>query len=99
MIAAGMENMSMSPFYLPKARYGYRMGGLNDAKADLIDGMVFDGLYEGFYGYHMGMTAENIAAKYGITREEQDKLGLMSHQRALAAIKDGTFKKEMTHIQ
>jgi acetyl-CoA C-acetyltransferase len=60
--------------------------------------MVYDGLWELYYGYHMGITAENIAAKYGITREEQDKLGVMSHQRAMAAIKDGTFKQEIVPV-
>jgi len=67
-------------------------------KGEVLDLMVYDGLWELFYGYHMGITAENIAAKYGITREEQDKLGLMSHQRATAAIKDGTFKQEIVPV-
>ena len=61
-------------------------------KGDLIDLMVHDGLWEIFYGYHMGNTAENIAEKYGITREEQDEVGLMSHQRARAGIQAGTFR-------
>ncbi len=60
--------------------------------------MVFDGLYEIFYGYHMGLTAENITKLYGIDRREQDELGLMSHQRARAAIKNGLFKEEITPV-
>src|SRR5208283_1919226 len=67
-------------------------------KGEVFDLMVYDGLWELYYGYHMGVTAENIAAKYGITREEQDKLGLMSHQRAMAASKDGTFKQEIVPV-
>jgi acetyl-CoA C-acetyltransferase len=98
-VAGGMENMSMAPFYLPKARYGYRMGGLTDAKADLIDGMVFDGLYELFNGYHMGMTAENIAAKYNISRLEQDTFSAESNMRAMAAIKGGKFKEEIVPVE
>jgi acetyl-CoA C-acetyltransferase len=97
-VAGGMENMSMAPFYLPKARYGYRMGGLTDAKADLIDGMVYDGLYELFYGYHMGITAENIAAKYKISRTEQDAFSAQSNARAIAATKNGNFKNEIAPV-
>ena len=66
--------------------------------ADLVDLMVFDGLFEIFYGYHMGITAENIAEKYGISREEQDELGAVSHQRARKAIADGTFKDEIVPV-
>jgi acetyl-CoA C-acetyltransferase len=67
-------------------------------KAEIHDYLIWDGLMEGFYGYHMGNTAENIAAKYGITREEQDKLALLSHQRAMAAIKGGLFKGEIVPV-
>ena len=67
--------------------------------AEMVDGMVHDGLWEIFYDYHMGLTSENIAEKYGITREEQDKFALMSNQRALAAIKDGTFKEEIVPVE
>ena len=95
-IAGGMESMSNAPYALPRARWGYRMD--INTKGELLDLMVYDGLWELYYGYHMGITAENIAAKYGITREEQDKLGLMSHQRAMAAIKDGTFKQEIVSV-
>ena len=99
MIAGGMENMSMAPFYLPKARYGYRMGRLTDGGCDIQDGMVYDGLYELFYGYHMGMTAENIAAKYNISRLEQDTLASESNARAVAATKAGKFKEEIIPIE
>ena len=67
--------------------------------AEMVDGMVHDGLWEIFYDYHMGITSENIAEKYGITREEQDELALMSNQRALAAINDGTFKEEIVPVE
>ena len=83
-IAGGMENMSQVPMALPKARWGHRME--LTGTGDIYDLMVFDGLYEIFYGYHMGMTAENIASLYGISRQEQDELGVLSHSRAMAAI-------------
>ncbi|HJX03382.1 MAG TPA: acetyl-CoA C-acetyltransferase [Dehalococcoidia bacterium] len=95
-VAGGMENMSMAPYILPKARWGYRMDV--SSRGELIDMMVFDGVWEIFYGYHMGNTAENVAAKYGISRREQDELGLLSHQRARKAIKDGIFKKEIVPV-
>jgi acetyl-CoA C-acetyltransferase len=95
-IAGGMENMSMVPYAMPRARWGYRMD--ISGKGEVLDLMVYDGLWELYYGYHMGITAENIAARYSITREEQDKLGVMSHQRAMAAIKDGTFKQEIVPV-
>lgn len=93
-VAGGMENMSAVPYYVPKARWGARM-----FNTEMIDGMVYDGLWEIFYDCHMGITAENIAEKYGITRKEQDALALMSHQRALAAIRDGTFKQEIVPVE
>jgi acetyl-CoA C-acetyltransferase len=96
-VAGGMENMSLAPYVLPKARWGYRMDV--SSRGELIDLMVFDGLWEIFYGYHMGNTAENIAKLYGISREEQDELGLMSHQRARKAITDGIFKEEIVPVQ
>jgi len=96
-VAGGMESMSTAPYGLPKARWGYRLDV--GAKADLYDLMVLDGLWETFYGYHMGNTAENIAAKYGITREEQDRVGLISHQRARAAIKEGRFRDEIVPVR
>ncbi len=92
-IAGGMENMSLAPYALPKLREGARM--FNTEARDL---MVFDGLWELYYDYHMGLTAENIAEKYGISREDQDKIGLESHQRARAAIANGTYKDEIVPI-
>ncbi len=67
--------------------------------AEMVDGMVHDGLWEIFYDYHMGLTSENIAEKYSITRTEQDELALMSNQRALAATKDGIFKEEIAPVE
>ena len=95
-IAGGQENMSLAPMALPKARWGHRME--ISGKGDIYDLMVFDGLYEIFYGYHMGVTAENIASMYGISRKEQDELGVLSHARALKAIKDGIFSQEITPV-
>lgn len=94
-IAGGMENMSDAPYAMPKARWGYRMDMPYGQVADL---MVLDGLYEIFYGYHMGITAENIAEKYGITRQEQDELGCQSHARARAAIARGILKDEIVPV-
>jgi acetyl-CoA C-acetyltransferase len=93
-IAGGMENMSLAPYYMPKARWGARM-----FNTELVDGMVYDGLWEIFYNYHMGMTSENIAVKYGISRQEQDELSLVSNQRALAAIRTGVFKQEIVPVE
>lgn len=92
-LAGGMESMSRVPYSLPNSRWGQRMG---DGK--MVDLLIFDGLYEIFYEYHMGMTAENIATKYGISRLEQDEIGVLSHQRALAAIASGAFKDEIVPI-
>ena len=95
-LAGGQESMSNAPMALNKARWGHRMeltgiGPVHDL-------MVYDGLYEIFYGYHMGLTAENIVEKYGITREEQDQLAALSHQRAFTAVNDGTFAKEIIPV-
>jgi len=92
-MAGGMENMSRIPYAMSKARWGARMGD-----AEMTDLVVFDGLYEIFYGYHMGITAENIAEKYSIPRSDQDELGAMSHQRACSAIEQGLFKNEIVPI-
>lgn len=92
-LAGGQENMSMVPYSLPAARWGARMNNV-----DLVDLMVFDGIYEIFYGYHMGITAENIAEKYGISRLEQDELGALSHARARKAIAEGWFKDEIVPV-
>lgn len=95
-LAGGQENMSMVPMALLKARWGHRMEltGIGD----IHDLMVFDGLYEIFYGYHMGVTAENIASLYDIGRQEQDELGVLSHNRAMKAIADGLFAEEITPV-
>ena len=95
-IAGGMENMSMVPMALPKARWGHRMEVTG--KGEVTDLLVFDGLYEIFYGYHMGLTAENIAAKYDISRQEQDELSVLSHARAREAITKGYFKDEILPV-
>ncbi|HDJ28375.1 MAG TPA: acetyl-CoA C-acetyltransferase, partial [Proteobacteria bacterium] len=92
-VAGGMENMSQIPYAFPKARWGARM-----FNAEMVDLMVHDGLWEIFYGYHMGLTAENIAELYDISRHDQDELGCTSHQRALAAIKNGTFATEIVPV-
>ncbi len=92
-LAGGMENMSLIPYAVSSARWGARMGNV-----EMTDLVVFDGLYEIFYGYHMGITAENIAEKYSITRAEQDELGALSHRRARAAIADGLFKNEIVPV-
>ena len=95
MVAGGMENMSNAPYVLNDARWGYSM---NMPFGQIMDVMVYDGLYEIFNGYHMGFTAENIAAKYGITRREQDEISLTSHQRARAAIANGTYAEEIVPV-
>lgn len=94
-VAGGMENMSNAPFAVPNARWGYRM---SMPFGQLTDLMVHDGLYEIFNGYHMGMTAENIAALYKISRQEQDEFALQSHQRARAAIANGSLKAEIVPV-
>ncbi|HRT63109.1 MAG TPA: acetyl-CoA C-acetyltransferase [Syntrophales bacterium] len=94
-VAGGMENMSMVPYGLPNARWGYRMNMPYGQVADL---MVHDGLWEIFNRYHMGFTAENIAAKYGISREEQDKLAYESHRRARAANASGAVADEIVPV-
>jgi acetyl-CoA C-acetyltransferase len=81
-LAGGIENMDQAPFLLPKGRYGYRMG-MPDAK--LLDHMVNDGLWDAFNDYHMGITAENVAERYGITREDCDAYAARSHQLAAKA--------------
>ena len=92
-LAGGMENMSRIPYAMTKARWGARMGD-----AEMTDLVVFDGLYEIFYGYHMGITAENIAEKYDIARNEQDELGALSHQRARDGINQGKFEAEVVPV-
>ncbi len=95
MIAGGMENMSNTTFGINNARWGYRM---SMPFGQITDLMVYDGLYEIFNGYHMGITAENIAALYKISRQEQDEFAFQSHQRARAAIANGSFKDEIVPV-
>ena len=92
-LAGGMENMSAAPFALEKARYGYRMN-----HGTLVDCMIKDGLWDAFNDYHMGITAENVAAQWNISREEQDQFGFRSQQRAAEAIASGRFKDEIVPI-
>lgn len=95
-IAGGQENMSLAPMAMKDARWGYRMA--ISGVGEIQDLMVLDGLYEIFYGYHMGLTAENIANLYGITRKEQDELGVLSHARARKAMKEGIYKDEIVPV-
>ncbi|MFZ6049786.1 acetyl-CoA C-acetyltransferase [Pseudomonas sp. CR3202] len=92
-IAGGQESMSLAPYILPAARTGLRMG---HAKA--LDSLIHDGLTDAFNDYHMGVTAENLVAKYGLTREQQDAFAAASQQKAAAAIEAGRFKDEITPI-
>ncbi|HLN64672.1 MAG TPA: acetyl-CoA C-acetyltransferase [Symbiobacteriaceae bacterium] len=92
-IAGGQESMSTAPYLLPKARNGYRMGN-----GEIIDSMVHDGLTCGMEQIHMGITAENIAEQYGLTRDEQDQFALASQQKAEAAIKGGRFQAEIVPV-
>jgi len=93
-IAGGMENMSQAPYVMPAARTGLRMG-----HGKLVDSMIQDGLWDAFSDYHMGITAENLVAKYGISREEQDAFAAASQQKAVAAIEGGRFRDEITPIE
>ncbi|HNW44945.1 MAG TPA: acetyl-CoA C-acetyltransferase [Elusimicrobiales bacterium] len=92
-VAGGTESMSNAPYALKSARFGYKMGN-----GELIDTMITDGLWDIFNNYHMGVTAENIAAKYGITREEQDKFSVASQNKAEKATKEGKFSGEIVPV-
>jgi len=92
-LAGGVESMSQAPYILRKARWGAKMG--ND---ELVDLMVYDGLWDIFNNYHMGITAENVAQKFGITRDEQDEFSAKSQNKAEAAIKAGKFKEEIVPV-
>ena len=92
-VAGGMENMSRAPYLLDTARWGQRMG---DGK--MIDSMINDALWDAFNNYHMGVTAENIAKEWGITREEQDEFAVASQNKAEKAIKEGRFKDEIVPV-
>ncbi|WP_417775454.1 acetyl-CoA C-acetyltransferase [Stutzerimonas xanthomarina] len=93
-IAGGMENMSLAPYVMPAARTGLRMG-----HGKLVDSMIQDGLWDAFNDYHMGITAENLVDKYGITREAQDAFAASSQQKAVAAIEAGRLRAEITPIE
>ena len=93
-VAGGMESMINAPYLLPQARTGYRMGN-----GTLVDSMILDGLWEAYKGFHMGVGAEMIAAKYGFTREQQDAFAAESHRRAAAATADGLFRNEIFPIE
>jgi acetyl-CoA C-acetyltransferase len=92
-IAGGFESMTNAPFLLEKARWGYRMG-----HGKVIDVMIRDGLWCAFNDYHMGITAENVAEKFGVSREDQDQLAAESQEKALKAIENGSFKQEIVPV-
>ncbi len=93
-LAVGIESMSQVPHLLLGARLGYRMG-----QGQVEDALLYDALNDAFFGYHMGVTAENLAERYNISRQEQDELALLSHQRAVAAIREGKFKEEIVPVE
>jgi acetyl-CoA C-acetyltransferase len=93
-VAGGMESMTNAPYLLPQARKGYRLGN-----AQIVDAMIQDGLWDIYNNYHMGMTGENVAEKYGITREEQDEFALNSHRKAIAAIKECRLKSQIVPVE
>src|ERR1700677_405106 len=93
-VAGGMESMTNAPYLLPQARKGYRLGN-----GQLVDSMVHDGLWDIYNDYHMGITGENVAEKYGITREEQDEFALNSHRKAVAAQKECRFKSQIVPVE
>jgi acetyl-CoA C-acetyltransferase len=93
-VAGGMESMTNAPYLLPQARKGYRLGN-----AQIIDSMLHDGLWDIYNDYHMGVTGENVAEKYGITREEQDQFAVNSHRKAIAAIKECRFKSQIVPVE
>jgi acetyl-CoA C-acetyltransferase len=93
-VAGGMESMTNAPYLLPQARKGYRLGN-----AQIVDSMVNDGLWDAYNNYHMGMTGENVAEKYGITREQQDEYALNSHRKAAQAWKECRFKSQIVPVE
>src|SRR5437667_6323104 len=93
-VAGGMESMTNAPYLLPQARKGYRLGN-----QQIIDSMVHDGLWDVYNNYHMGMTGENVAEKYGITREQQDEYAVNSHRKAIAAQKECRFKSQIVPVE
>ncbi len=93
-VAGGMESMTNAPYLLPQARKGYRLGN-----GQVIDSMVHDGLWDVYNDYHMGITGENVAEKYGITRAEQDEFAVNSHRKAVSAIKEGRCKSQIVPVE
>src|SRR5690242_21084349 len=93
-VAGGMESMTNAPYLLPQARKGYRLGN-----SQIVDSMVNDGLWDVYNNYHMGMTGENVAEKYGITREQQDEYAVSSHQKAVQAWKECRFKSQIVAVE
>jgi acetyl-CoA C-acetyltransferase len=93
-VAGGMESMTNAPYLLPQARKGYRLGN-----AQIVDSMVHDGLWDIYNDYHMGVTGENVAEKYGITRQEQDEFAVNSHRKAVSAIKECRFKSQILPVE
>ena len=93
-VAGGMESMSNAPYLLPDARRGSRLG-----HAPMVDAMIHDGLWDGFNDFHMGVTCELVAEKYGVTRREMDEFALASHAKASAAIREGKFKRETVPVE
>src|SRR5437667_9529943 len=93
-VAGGMESMTNAPYLLPQARKGYRLGN-----ATIVDSMVHDGLWDIYNDYHMGLTGENVAEKYGITREEQDEFAVNSHRKAVAAQRECHFKSQIVPVE
>ncbi len=93
-VAGGMESMTNAPYLLPQARKGYRLGN-----AQIVDSMVHDGLWDIYNDYHMGITGENVAEKYGITREEQDEFAVNSHRKAVSALKECRFKSQILPVE
>src|SRR3984957_17516000 len=93
-VAGGMESMTNASYLLPQARKGYRLGN-----AQIVDSMVHDGLWDIYNNYHMGITGENVAEKYGITREEQDEFAVNSHRKALAAMKECRIKSQIVPVE
>ena len=92
-VAVGIESMSQAPYLMKAGREGYRMG-----HGEIFDSMLYDGLICAIMGYHMGLTAETLAERYGISRQEQDELAFTSHQRATKAIAAGVFKDEIVPV-
>ena len=97
-VAGGTENMDQAPFAMMNGRYGYRMGAPM-GKSTLVDTMVNDALWDVYNNYHMGITAENVAEQWGLTREQLDEFAAASQQKACAAIENGTFKDEIVPVE